>query len=126
MGKFKYEGINNKGKKVSGEIEGEHDRQVRRLLTRQGIKPTKIVAPSPFDLDLGQWLVDKGIVPPFTRQDLGRFTKQLATLINAGVPIMECLDILAKQEKSPQLKSVIKNIVKDVSEGKALNQTILN
>jgi type IV pilus assembly protein PilC len=124
MGKFKYEGVNNKGKKVSGELEADHDRQVKRMLSRQGIKITKLDAPSPFDIDLGQFLVDKGIVQPFTREDLGRFTRQLSTLINAGVPIMECLDILARQEKNPAFKFVIRNVVNDVGEGKALNEAL--
>ncbi len=65
-------------------------------------------------------MVEKGLVKPFGRVELNRFTRQLSILINAGVPIIECLEILGKQEKNPSLKAAIKEIIADVGGGKSL------
>lgn len=120
QGKFKYEGVNSEGRKVQGEMEAKDERQVKRLLRRQGIRAKKIQAPSPLDIDLGMWMVDKGFVKPFGKAELNRFTRQLSILINAGVPIMECLEILSKQEKNPSLKVTIRNVSESVGSGKSL------
>lgn len=119
-GKYKYVGVNAEGKKVQGEIEGKDSRHVKRLLRRQGIRAKKLTAPNPLDVDLGMLLVEKGLVKPFGRAELNRFTKQLSILINAGVPILECMEILAKQEKNPSLKASIKQVMEDVGGGKSL------
>jgi type IV pilus assembly protein PilC len=120
VGKFKYEGINSEGRKVQGEMDAKDERHLKRLLRRQGIRTKKITAPSPFDIDLGMWMVEKGLSKPFGKDELNRFTRQLAILINAGVPILECMDILAKQEKNPSLKATIRNIMEAVGSGKSL------
>jgi type IV pilus assembly protein PilC len=120
VGKYKYEGVNAEGRKVQGEMDAKDERNVKRLLRRQGIRAKKIIAPSPFDIDLGMWMVEKGIVKPFGKDELNRFTRQLSILINAGVPIMECMDILAKQEKNPSLKVTIRNVMESVGSGKSL------
>lgn len=125
-GKFKYEGINAEGRKVEGEIDAKDVRHAKRLLRRKGVRAKKVIAPSALDVDLGMVLVDIGIIKPFGRVELNRFTKQLSILINAGVPILECLEILAKQEQNPSLKESIKNIVEDVGGGKALFEGMQN
>lgn len=124
LGKYKYEGVNADGKKVSGEIEGKDLREVKRNLRRQGIRARKVTAPSVLDLDLGVWMVEKGFAKPFTTMELNRFTKQLSILINAGVPILESLEILAKQERVPALKVTIKSIVDSIGAGKSLHESM--
>jgi type IV pilus assembly protein PilC len=125
MAKFKYSGIREDGKKVEGEIDGETLKEVKRLLRRQGVKPTRIIAPSALDIDLGQWMVDKGLAKPFGLQELMRFTRQLSILINAGVPIMECLEILYKQERNLFFKKTIKNVSSQVESGKSLYDALM-
>jgi type IV pilus assembly protein PilC len=120
QGKYKYIGMSADNRKVEGEIDAKDERHAKRLLRRQGIRARKITAPNPFDIDLGIWMVEKGFVKPFGKDELNRFTRQLSILINAGVPIMECLDILAKQEKNASLRVCIKTIMEDVSSGKSL------
>ncbi len=121
---FKYEGVTTKGKKVSGEIEALDERRAKQLLRRQSIKVSKLTAPNPLDIDLGVMMVNLGLAAPFSQDELGRFTRQLSTLINAGVPIVECLESLMVQEKSPVLKSTIKNILKRISDGKSFNEAL--
>ena len=94
-GKFKYEGVNSEGRSVQGEIDGKDLRHVKRLLRRKGIRAKKVTAPNPLDIDLGMWMVEKGLAKAFGKAELNRFTRQLSILINAGVPILECMEILA-------------------------------
>lgn len=124
-GKFKYEGVSAEGRKVQGEIEAKDERHAKRLLRRQGIRAKKLTAPNPLDIDLGMWMVEKGFVKPFGRDELNRFTRQLSILINAGVPIMDCLEILSKQEKNPSLKVTLRTVMEDVGSGKTLYEGLM-
>ncbi len=120
MAKFRYVGLREDGKRIEAEIDADTLKEARKLLRRQGIKPSRITPPSVLNIDLGQWLVDKGLASAFTHKDLMRFTRQLSILINAGVPIMECLEILYKQEKNLFFKKTIRNIASQVEGGKSL------
>ncbi len=120
MPKFKYIGFTADGKKVENTVEAENARDAKKLLRRQNIRATKVIAPSFFEADLGEFLVEKGLAKPFGRAELMRFTRQLAILINAGVPILECMEILHKQEQNMVLKRVVKNITMQIEEGKSL------
>lgn len=120
MPKYKYVGFTAQGKKVESTIEADTERDAKKLLRRQSIRTTKLTPPSFFEADLGEWMVEKGLARAFGQADLMRFTRQLAILINAGVPILECLEILYKQEQNPVLKRVVKNISMQVEEGKSL------
>lgn len=124
MPKFKYVGFTAQGKKVESTVEAETEREAKKILRRQNIRATKVTAPSIFEADLGQWMVDKGLARPFGRAELMRFTRQLAILINAGVPILECLEILSKQEQNAVLKRVVKNVSMQVEEGKSLHDAL--
>jgi len=121
-GKFKYEGVNSEGRSVQGEIDGKDLRHVKRLLRRKGIRAKKVTAPNPLDIDLGMWMVEKGLAKAFGKAELNRFTRQLSILINAGVPILECMEILAKQEQNPSLKATIRKVMEDVGSGKSLHE----
>jgi len=120
MPKFKYAGFTADGKKVENTIEADTVRDAKKILKRQNIRATKVVAPSFFEVDLGEFMVEKGLARPFGRVELMRFTRQLSILINAGVPILECMEILHKQETNMVLKRVVKNISMQIEEGKSL------
>ena len=123
-GKYKYIGMTADGKKAKGEVEARDLFQAKRMLRKRGIKPKEITPPNPLEVDLGMLLVEKGIVKPFGREELTRFTKQLAILINAGVPILECLEILSKQEKNPSLRASVKSIADSVGKGQSLHESM--
>ena len=61
MPKFKYVGFTAEGKKVEASIEADNIRDAKKLLRRQNIRTTKIVPPSFFEADLGQFMVEKGL-----------------------------------------------------------------
>ncbi len=124
MPKYKYFGFAADGKKIESFVEADTIRDAKKILRRQNIRAFKIQPPAFFDADIGELLVEKGFLKPFGRAELMRFTRQLSILINAGVPILECLEILQKQEQNISLKRVIKSITMQVEEGKSLNDSM--
>ena len=120
MGMWSWEGLDKNGRRSAGQIEANSEKEVRRLLRGQGARVKKITPPSLLEFDLGEWMVEKGFAKSFGTKELSTFTKQMAIMINAGVPIMMALEILYKSEKNPSLKKAVKEIARDVSEGKTL------
>ncbi len=100
--------------------------EVKKVLRRTGVRTTKVQAPSVFDADLNQVIASLLGAKGFSDKDLVRFTSQLSTLIDAGVPIVQALEILHKQEKSLGLKKAIKSVAKQVSEGKSLHDAMVS
>jgi type IV pilus assembly protein PilC len=120
MPMFRYVGFTSDGKKVENKVQADTLKDAKKILRRQNIRATKIMAPSILEIDLGEFMMDKGLVAPFGRADLMRFTRQLSILINAGVPILECMEILHKQEQNISLKKTLKSISLQIEEGKSL------
>lgn len=124
MGKFTYEALDKKGKKATGVIEAESEKEARKILRAQGFRVKKIIPPSILEFDLGQWMVEKGLASNFDQKSLTTFTKQLSTMIGAGVPILQSLEILYRSEKQPSLKNAIKKIAQAVGEGKTIAEAM--
>src|SRR5918996_3428166 len=97
---FMYEGKTAQGQATRGEMEGVSGAAVRILLRRQGIIPTKV---SQKGKSLSLSLAGRSVA----EKELVVFTRQFATMIDAGLPLVQCLDILANQEPNPAFKKVI-------------------
>jgi type IV pilus assembly protein PilC len=124
MGMFKYEGVDANGKKIVGSLDAASEKDVRKALRNQNIRAKKIVAPSLMEFDLGAWMVDRGFATAVSTKQLCTFTKQLAIMINAGVPILQALEILYRSEKVVALKVAIKKISTEVGEGKTIAEAM--
>ena len=124
MANWKYEGFNESGKRISGTLQANTEKEVRRLLRNEKIRPKKIIPPSILEFDLGDWMVEKGFAAPFGAKELCAFTKQLAIMVSAGVPILSALEIIYKSEKHPLLKKAVKNIARDVGEGQTIAEAM--
>ena len=120
MGTWKWEGLDSKGKKARGNIIARNLKDARKVLRAQGIRPKKINPPSVLEFDISEWMIEKGIASGFGTKELCQFTKQLSTMINAGVPIIQSLEILGKTETHPVLKRTIRDISGDVAEGSTI------
>ncbi|MCG6946539.1 MAG: type II secretion system F family protein [Deltaproteobacteria bacterium] len=112
MPDFIWTGVNRKGKKKKGEMEADSENFVRLTLRRQGIEPTKI-KPKPKDLFANV----KFLQPKVTEKDIVVMTRQFATMIDAGLPLVQCLEILFSQQENKTFKRILKNIKEDVEEG---------
>jgi type IV pilus assembly protein PilC len=113
MTKFAWEGKNRGGVSVSGEMEAPSEAFVLAQLRREQIAPLKIRKKG---ADLGirlPWTWEKKV----GGKELAIFTRQFATMIDAGLPLVQCLDILGLQQENPMFKKVILKIKEDVESG---------
>ncbi len=107
-----WKGKDAKGNKKSGEIEANNENIARLLLRRQNITVTKI-KPKPKDLfENVKWLQ-----PRVKDRDIVVFIRQFATMIDAGLPLVQGLQILQEQQTNRTFKAVLKQVQKEVEEG---------
>lgn len=124
MGNWRYEAVNKEGRREMGTIQASNAKEVRRVLRGKGLRPKRVIPPSILEFDIGEYMIEKGLAAPFGPKDLMSFTKQLSIMVNAGVPIIQSLEILYKQQKHPVLKKAIKKIGSDVGEGKTIAEAM--
>lgn len=105
---FSYEGIDRKGSKVKGEITGKGPALVRAELRKQGIQAKKVVKKR--EMSLG----GKKKIKPI---DIAIFTRQMATMMKAGVPLVQAFEIVSDGLDNPSMKEVILKIKADVESG---------
>lgn len=116
MGTFTYTAQNKEGRSVSGTLEAVDKASVSQLLTKQGFKPLLIKEKkSGFDPNNLQFSFLKP--KKIKTRDLVVFTRQLSTMINAGVPLVRSLNTLNEQTGSAKLKEVLSAVAKDVESG---------
>ncbi|KZZ77360.1 type II secretion system protein F [Oleiphilus sp. HI0130] len=105
---FEWEGTDRKGNKVKGEMRGETQAVVKAQLRKQGINAKKVRKPA-FKLGGG-----KKKITPF---DIAIFVRQLATMMKAGVPLIQSFDIVADGVENPALRELVLEIKTDVAAG---------
>lgn len=108
---FTWEGKNRSNQIQKGEHEAANEAAVRAYLSRASITPTKIKK-KPKDLFENVAFLQ----PKIKEADIIIFCRQFSTMIDAGLPIVQCLDILFSQQENPTLKKMLKTI-KDTVEG---------
>ncbi len=109
---YVWKGKDAKGNKRSGEIEANNENIARLLLRRQNITVSKI-KPKPKDIfENVKWLQ-----PKVKDKDVVVFIRQFATMIDAGLPLVQGLQILQEQQTNRTFKTVLKQVQKDVEEG---------
>lgn len=108
---FKWEGKDRAGNKVGGEIQGTNQALIKAQLRKQGVLVTKIHKKSTL---FGSRA--KKIKP----LDIAFFTRQLATMMASGVPIVQALDIIAEGSGNPNFAKLITTIKNDVAAGNTL------
>lgn len=124
MGNWRFEAVSKEGKREIGVISASSSKEVRRVLRGRGLRPKKITPPSILEFDISDYMIEKGLAKPFGAKELMQFTKQLSIMVNAGVPIIQSLDILYRQQKHPVLRNAIKKIGSNVGEGKTIAEAM--
>ena len=124
MAKWKYVGLDKNRKKVSGEVEAETMREFRAELKALKVRPTKIVKPSVFSADLGELFVALGMSKGFSQEELTQFFRQLGTMLDAGVPILDGLEIIVKAQKNPSFKKLIRGVTQEIRDGKSFSEAM--
>ncbi|MBN2706527.1 MAG: type II secretion system F family protein [Deltaproteobacteria bacterium] len=112
---YKWQGKNRQGKKVKGEVEAISENIVIMSLRKQGISDLK-VRKKPKDIEINLPFF-KASVPD---KDVVVFTRQFATMINSGLPIIQCLEIQSTQQENKEFKKVLADIKDNVEKGETL------
>ncbi len=119
--KFRYIGTTREKRRVKGVIDADDVIEAKLRLRSLQIKPEEIVAVASskakmsLDLDFGQAITLKGLII---------FTRQFSSLIDSGVPIVQCLEILAEQDKRPKFKKALEAIRESIESGNSLYESM--
>jgi len=108
---FAWEGTDKRGKRLKGEMKGSGLAFVTATLRRQGITVIKIKKQSAF---AGSKRISE--------KDITLFTRQLATMMKSGVPLLQSFDIVGKGHSNPSVSKLLNDIKSDVETGSSLSQ----
>ncbi len=106
---YEWEGKDRNGKQVRGEVRASGENQVQASLRRQGVFPTKIKKRR---MSSGSRIKPK---------DIAIFTRQLATMMKAGVPLLQAFDIVGRGNPNPRVTRLLNDVRNDVETGTSLS-----
>jgi type IV pilus assembly protein PilC len=106
---YAWEGKDKTGKLVRGEIRAGGEAIVNVTLRRQGVMVTKVKKKT---MRSGKKITEK---------DISLFTRQLATMMKAGVPLLQSFDIVSKGHSNPSMAKLIQDLRADIETGTSLN-----
>ena len=119
MTTFEYQAKNNRGKKIKGVIEADSIRQVRDKLSQQELIPIQINNVDDNNASVFQRWNNK-----LKTKTLVAITRQLSTLITAGVPLDEALSAVIEQQQTQNVRKIITGVRAKVMEGLSLSQAM--
>ena len=112
---FVWEGLNKKGDRVKGETDALNENLAKAELRRQGINPTKVrKKPKPLF----------GTKKKITSKDISVFSRQLATMMSAGVPLVQAFDIIGKGHENPAMQDLLMDIKNNIESGNSLADSL--
>lgn len=112
---FIWEGTDKKGSKVKGELTGQNPMLVKAQLRKQGINPLKVRKKGITLFGAG-----KKIKP----MDIALFTRQMATMMGAGVPLLQSFDIIGEGFENPNMRKLVDEIKQEVAAGNSLANSL--
>lgn len=126
MAEFMYEALDKGGKQVRGIIEANSEDVIIEKLRGMGYYPLKVMQhkKSAADFDLFAMPGIRNVMHRVKTRHVTTFTRQLATLIDAGLPILRSLTILTEQVESVIFKEKIQRIAKDIEGGSSLSEAL--
>ncbi|MFU6991511.1 type II secretion system F family protein [Pseudomonas paraeruginosa] len=112
---FTWEGTDKKGAKVKGELTSQNPMLVKAQLRKQGINPLKV-------RKKGISLVGRG--KKIKPMDIALFTRQLSTMMGAGVPLLQSFDIIGEGFDNPNMRKLVEEIKQEVASGNSLANSL--
>ncbi|MFZ2418797.1 MAG: type II secretion system F family protein, partial [Smithellaceae bacterium] len=116
---FLWEGTTKKGEAKKGEMEAADELAVRALLRRQGFKSME-VRQKPKDLEEYLPFLQGGV----KEKEVVVFCRIFATMISAGLPLIQCLGLLADQEQNKAFSKIIRTVKEDIEGGTSLTDAL--
>lgn len=114
---FNWEGTDTKGNRSKGQISARSEALVKAELRRQGIRPIK-VKKKPKDLFAGMGQ------KPITSKDISIFSRQLSTMMAAGIPLVQSFEIIGKGHEKPAMQDMLMSIKADIEGGSTLTESL--
>jgi type IV pilus assembly protein PilC len=124
MAHFQYAARNAQGQVVTGVVEAGAEAMAARQLREQGLTPTQLRETGGAST-AKRAARTRGKGGRIRLDDLVVFSRQFATMIRAGLPLIEVLNILAEQSEKASMKAVLKTVEKDVAGGASLTEAML-
>ena len=128
MPDYKYNAIDRNGAQTSGKVDAASEEQARQKLMARGLMVTTLAGDGGAAKPLaGGAPAKKGgfsFGAKVTQDDVTVMTRQLATLITAGLPLLRALELIHKQERNPVFKAILANIAESVSQGNNLSEAL--
>ena len=122
---YAYKGVNNSGKSVNGTREAESPKAIKLLLRREGIFITEFNEAGPVKKKSARKSFDSSLFAErVNSQDLAVATRQLATLVGAGIPLVSSLNALIEQIDNQTLKGILAAVKQRVNEGASLGDAL--
>ncbi|MEB0038870.1 type II secretion system F family protein [Pseudomonas sp. MH10] len=112
---YAWEGKDKKGAKLTGELNGHNPALVKALLRKQGITPIKVRKKTASFFGEG-----KKIKPI----DIAFFTRQMATMMKAGVPLLQSFDIIGESSDNPRMRTLVNEIKQEVAAGNSFASSL--
>ncbi|WP_312402751.1 type II secretion system F family protein [Pseudomonas rhodesiae] len=112
---YTWEGINRKGRKVSGQSTGRSPAVVKAQLRQQGIRPDRVRKSIPRL---------PGLAAPIKAADITLFTRQLATLLKAGIPLLQAFDLISEGVEKPPVGELLQSLRQQVAAGTTLTEAL--
>ena len=120
MAAFEYTALDEKGREKKGVIEGDTARQVRQSLREKGMMPLQIETAANQEKKQQAQPVRMSSRRGISATDLALFTRQLATLVRAALPLDEALSAVGQQTEKPRIKSMVFALRSKILEGHTL------
>lgn len=120
MAVYEYRGLDQAGRSIKGIIDADSPRLARVKLRRSGIFPTEILTDRFTKKPVSEALSIGALFGRIKIQDISIMTRQMATLVGAGLPIVEALTALIDQTENVRLTKVITQVRESVNEGSSL------
>lgn len=113
---FEYHAINKSGQTIRGNIESVDRNSAVSALTKQGLKPLSVKT----DTGTGKNINIGFLKPKVKSNDIVLFTRQLSTMVSAGVPLLRALNTLSTQSENVAMREVVMSLIKEVQGGSQL------
>lgn len=115
MPTYKWEGVDKRGKKMHGEIRAKNVNLAKADLRKQGINPSKVAERK------AGFFASKGKI---SAQDIATFSRQIATMMASGVPMVQAFDLIASGTKNAALGNMLNDIKSNIEGGSSLHEAI--
>ena len=113
---FEWKGVNRAGQRTSGELKGVSVAEIRSVLKSQGVTPKGVRKKATPLFKLGD--------PGIKAMDIAMMTRQIATMLSSGVPLVTALQLIARGHEKVKMRELLNNILSDVESGIPLSEAL--